>query len=81
VEVLDIARYVATRNNQMRKLLPAERKMKTLAIKAAKKLLPQYAAALDEIFLMPGFPWGRAPELMARERRIILGRWTPKTNW
>jgi hypothetical protein len=81
VEVLDIAKYVATRGNSLRKLSPTERKMKTLASNAAKRLLPKYCAELDEISAITGAPWGDTPDLLARKRRILLGQWVPKTNW
>ncbi len=81
VELLDIAKHVATRNNPLRKLTAPERKMKTLATKAAKNCLPRYVAALAEIRTMPGFTQMHAPEHIAHHRRVILGSWTPKTNW
>ena len=80
IEVLDVAQHVATRDNKLRKLSPAERKMKTMAKNAAKRLLPRYITALAEIHAIPGYPWGETPESMSRQRRIILGQWTPKTN-
>ncbi|MEJ0090361.1 MAG: hypothetical protein WDM80_11540 [Limisphaerales bacterium] len=81
VEVLDISRYIAIDSNPLRKLSPAERKMKTIAMDAAKTLFPKYAKALVEIMAIPGFPWGHTPELATRERRLLLGQWAPKTNW
>jgi hypothetical protein len=81
LEVLDIARHVALRNNPLRKLSTAERKMKTLATNAARRILPAYTAALAEIRTLPGFLKAQAPEPIAHHRKAILGHWTPKTNW
>jgi hypothetical protein len=78
VEILDIAKHVATRRNSLRKLSPAERKMKTLATNTAKRLLLEYIKALSEISELPGNPWGEPPEMIARRRWIILGRWRPR---
>ena len=80
VEVLDIARHVATRHNPLRKLSLNERTMKTLATNAAKKLLPTYVVALAEIHTMPGFRKLQTPEQFAHHRKVILGNWAPKTN-
>lgn len=80
VEVLDIARHVATRHNPLRKLSLNERTMKTLATNAAKKLLPTYLAALAEIHRMPGFRELHTPEHIGHHRKVILGNWAPKTN-
>ena len=79
-EVLDVARYVATRRNPLRKLSQNERTMKTLATNTAKTLLPKYVAALAEIHRMPGFRELHTPKRIAHHRRVILGNWAPKTN-
>jgi hypothetical protein len=80
VEVLDIARCVATRRNPLRKLWQKERTMKTAATNTAKRLLPQYVAALAEIKTMPGFRELHTPEHIAHHRNVVLGNWAPKTN-
>lgn len=82
VEILDIARYVATRNNPAKKLSPAERKMKTIATKSGKALAEKYIHAMEEIRKLPGYSKQTTPDDIARDRRILLGSWKPpKTNW
>jgi hypothetical protein len=82
VEILDIARYVATPRNPDRKLSSAERKMKTVASQKGKSLAGNYIAAMEEIRKLPGYLRQAAPEAIARDRRILLGTWIPpQTNW
>ncbi len=79
IEVWDTARYGETKHSKYN-VRPFKRTMKAKAINAAKKLWPRYDKALAEILETPGVELSQTPELRGQFRRIILGRWGPKTN-